>query len=66
MTPRENVAHPEEEPTYETQAIDEFVINWNDDGFGSGWQGYLTSEFKDASDIYGAGEYVLEYGTMPN
>ena len=46
--------------------MDEFVINWNDDGFGSGWQGYLTSEFKDASDIYGAGEYVLEYGTMPN
>ena len=49
-----------------TQAMDEFVINWNDDGFGSGWQGYLTSEFKDASDIYGAGEYVAEYGTMPN
>ncbi len=49
-----------------TQAMDEFVINWNDDGFGSGWQGYLTSEFKDASDIYAAGEYVAEYGTMPN
>ncbi len=49
-----------------TQAMDEFVINWNDDGFGSGWQGYLTSEFKDATDIYDAGEYVLEYGTMPN
>ena len=49
-----------------TQAMDEFVINWNDDGFGSGWQGYLTSEFKDATDIYDAGEYVAEYGTMPN
>ena len=49
-----------------TQSMDEFVINWNDDGFGSGWQGYLTSEFKDATDIYDAGEYVLEYGTMPN
>jgi hypothetical protein len=48
-----------------TQAMDEFVINWNDDGFGSGWQGYLTSDFKSASEVFDAGEYVAQYGTMP-
>ena len=49
-----------------TQNIDEFVINWDDDGFGSGWQGYLTDDMVDADDIFAAGEYVEQYGTMPN
>jgi len=49
-----------------TQNVDEFVINWDDDGFGSGWQGYLEDDMKSAADIYAAGEYVEEYGTMPN
>ena len=48
-----------------TQAMDEFVINWDNDGFGSGWQGYLTPDFKDAEALYDAGEYVAQYGTMP-
>jgi len=48
-----------------TQSVDEFVINWDNDGFGSGWQGYLTDDMKSAADIYAAGEYVEEYGTMP-
>ena len=48
-----------------TQSIDEFVINWNDDGFGSGWQGYLTDDMKSASELFSAGEYVEQYGTMP-
>ena len=49
-----------------TQSIDEFVINWDTDGFGSGWQGYLADDMKTAADIYAAGEYVEEYGTMPD
>lgn len=49
-----------------TQAIDEFVINWDNDGFGSGWQGYLTEDMVSAEDLFGAGEYVEQYGTMPN
>jgi hypothetical protein len=49
-----------------TQSIDEFVINWDDDGFGSGWQGYLTEDMVSASELFAAGEYVAEYGTMPN
>ena len=49
-----------------TQSIDEFVINWDNDGFGSGWQGYLTEDMVSADDLFGAGEYVAEYGTMPN
>jgi len=48
-----------------TQSIDEFVINWDDDGFGSGWQGYLEDDMKSASEIFAAGEYVEQYGTMP-
>ena len=48
-----------------TQSVDEFVINWDDDGFGSGWQGYLEDDMKSAADIYAAGEYVEQYGTMP-
>ena len=49
-----------------TQNIDEFVINWDNDGFGSGWQGYLTEDMVSASDLFEAGEYVEQYGTMPN
>jgi hypothetical protein len=48
-----------------TQSVDEFVINWDNDGFGSGWQGYLEEDMKTAAEIYAAGEYVEEYGTMP-
>lgn len=49
-----------------TQNIDEFVINWDNDGFGSGWQGYLTEDMVSADDLFAAGEYVEQYGTMPN
>lgn len=48
-----------------TQNVDEFVILWDNDGFGSGWQGYLEEDMKTAAEIYAAGEYVEEYGTMP-
>ena len=48
-----------------TQSVDEFVITWADAGFGTGWQGYLTPEMKNASDVYAAGEYINEYGAMP-
>ena len=49
-----------------TQNVDEFVINWDDDGFGSGWQGYLSEDMVSASELFTAGEYVEQYGTMPN
>ena len=49
-----------------TQNIDEFVINWSNDGFGSGWQGYLTEDMVSADELFEAGEYVEQYGTMPN
>ena len=49
-----------------TQSIDEFVINWDNDGFGSGWQGYLTEDMVSADELFEAGEYVEQYGTMPN
>ena len=48
-----------------TQAIDEFVITWDDSGFGTGFQGYLTPEMKSATEIYAAGEYINQYGAMP-
>ena len=48
-----------------TQSMDEFVIAWDDSGFGTGFQGYLTPEFKNAEDIYGAGQYINEYGGYP-
>ena len=48
-----------------TQSVDEFVINWDTDGFGSGWQGYLQDDMKSASEVFDAGEYVAQYGTMP-
>ena len=48
-----------------TQSIDEFVIAWDDSGFGTGFQGYLTPEMKSASDVYAAGEYINEYAGYP-
>ena len=48
-----------------TQNVDEFVINWDDDGFGSGWQGYLSEDMVSASELFSAGEYVETYGSMP-
>lgn len=43
-----------------TQSVDEFVIVW--DGAGTGWSGYLTEDMRDANDIYGASQYILQYG----
>ena len=48
-----------------TQAVDEFVITWDESGFGTGFQGYLTPEMKSATEIYAAGEYINQYGAMP-
>jgi len=48
-----------------TQSVDEFVITWDDSGFGTGFQGYLTPEMKSATEIYAAGEYINQYGAMP-
>jgi hypothetical protein len=46
-----------------TQSIDEFVITW--DGFGTGFQGYLTPDMKSAQEVYDAGEYIKTYGGYP-
>ena len=48
-----------------TQSVDEFVITWADSGFGTGWQGYLGPDMKDASEVYAAGEYIEQYGGYP-
>ena len=48
-----------------TQSIDEFVIAWDDSGFGTGFQGYLTPQMKSAEELYAAGEYINEYGGYP-
>ena len=48
-----------------TQSVDEFVITWADAGFEAGFQGYLTPEMKSAADVYGAGEYINTYGSLP-
>ena len=48
-----------------TQSVDEFVITWADSGFGTGWQGYLGPDMKNADDVYGAGEYIEQYGGYP-
>jgi hypothetical protein len=48
-----------------TQSIDEFVITWDDSGFGTGFQGYLTPDMKNVTEIYAAGEYINQYGAMP-
>lgn len=46
-----------------TQAVDEFVIAWDDSGYGTGWNGYLTDDMKDADDVYGAASYILQHGS---
>ena len=48
-----------------TQSVDEFVIAWNDSGFGTGFQGYLTPEMKSAEEVFAAGEYINQYGGYP-
>jgi hypothetical protein len=45
-----------------TQSVDEFIIVWDAAGNSTGYQGYLTNDFKDAQDIYGASQYILQYG----
>ena len=46
-----------------TQNIDEFVIAWDDTGYGTGWNGYLTEDMRDADDVYGAASYILQHGS---
>ena len=46
-----------------TQSIDEFVIAWDDTGYGTGWNGYLTDDMRDAEAVYGAGAYILQNGS---
>ena len=46
-----------------TQSIDEFVIAWDETGYGTGWNGYLTDDMKDADDVYGAASYILQNGS---
>ncbi len=48
-----------------TQSIDEFVITWDEAGFGTGWQGYLQWDMKTADEVYAAGEYIQQYGGYP-
>jgi hypothetical protein len=45
-----------------TQSVDEFIIVWDAAGNSTGYQGYLTNDFRDADDIYGASQYILQYG----
>lgn len=45
-----------------TQSMDEFIIIWDQQGNGTGWKGYLTNDMKTAQDVYGASQYILEYG----
>lgn len=46
-----------------TQSIDEFVIAWDETGYGTGWNGYLTDDMRDADDVYGAASYILQHGS---
>lgn len=48
-----------------TAANDEFLITWADQGYGSGWSGYMTeaSNFKTADDVFGAAQYILTQGS---
>ena len=48
-----------------TANLDEFIITWDEAGFGTGWQGYLTQDFKSVQEMYDAGEYILQYGGYP-
>lgn len=43
-----------------TQSIDEFIIEWG--ATGSGWNGYLSDDMKDATELYGAGQYFEQTG----
>lgn len=43
-------------------ANDEFLIDWADQGYGSGWTGYMHDQFKSAEDVYGASMYILTHG----
>jgi hypothetical protein len=45
-----------------TQSVDEFIIVWDQAGNSTGYQGYLTGDFRDAEDIYGASQYILQNG----
>ena len=47
-----------------TQATDEFIITWAEQGYGSGWSGYMTeaNNFKTADDVFGASQYILSQG----
>jgi hypothetical protein len=47
-----------------TQATDEFLITWADQGYGSGWSGYMTEagNFKTAQDVFGAAQYIMTQG----
>ena len=44
------------------QANDEFLINWDDQGYGSGWSGYMANDFKSAQDVFGASQYIMQHG----
>jgi len=46
-------------------ANDEFLIAWADQGYGSGWSGYMTegANFKTAGDVFGAAQYILTQGS---
>jgi hypothetical protein len=48
-----------------TQSVDEFVITWADAGFNSGWQGYLSDDTKTIQEVYDAGDYITQYGSLP-
>jgi hypothetical protein len=45
-----------------TQSVDEFIIVWDQAGNSTGYQGYLTNDFRDAEDVYGASQYILQNG----
>ena len=47
-----------------TQATDEFLITWAEQGYGSGWSGYMNEagNFKTAQDVFGAAQYILAQG----
>lgn len=47
-----------------TQNVDEFIITWDQSGFTSGWNGYLTQDMKSAQEVYDAGVYIETYGAM--
>jgi len=49
-----------------TQSVDEFVITWSEAGFGTGWSNYLEGNMKTAEDVYGAGVYIDQYGSLPS